>query len=107
MGTAWNDLKRELFASHPICKLCRIRPAVHLHHAIINKGKVRNRKLHKYLDHKYNALEVCEGCHKYADSYEVRLQAWKINAKRYGGHALQEWYSNLPLLIKERFNEVD
>jgi len=102
LSAKWNALKRELFASHPICKLCRVRPAVHLHHAVINKGKVRNRKLHKYLDVKENALEVCEKCHKFADSYGFRVEAYRINAKRYGRERMRTWYNDLPLKIKEK-----
>ena len=98
----WNDIKRELFASYPMCRLCMIRPAVHLHHAVINKGKVRNKKLHKYLDHKYNALEVCEKCHLGADSYQYRQRAYQINCDRYGKEEMKEWYDNLPFKIKEK-----
>lgn len=103
MSAKWNTLKVELFAGHPICKLCRVRPAVHLHHAIINKGKVRSKRLHKYLDHKYNSLEVCGKCHLTADRYEVRQKAWTINCERYGRSSMEAWYSELPLKIKEMF----
>lgn len=88
-------------ASRPLCQVCHIQPAIHLHHAIINKAKVRNKKLHKILDHKYNALEVCEECHKGADAYEQRVRAWGINCARYGYDNMREWYSDLPLIIKE------
>ena len=107
MSNKWNDLKRELFASHPICRLCKLRPAVHLHHAIINKGKVRNKRLHKYLDVIENALEVCEECHLYADAYEVRRRAFEINIKRYGRARMKIWYDNLPLIIKEEMPKGD
>lgn len=100
--SAWLELKKELFESNPICKLCGIRPAVHLHHAVINKAKVRNKKLNKLLDVKENALEVCEVCHKTADGFWQRRDAYKINSKRYGWEHMREWYDNLPLKIKER-----
>ena len=90
-----------MFAGYPQCKLCEVRPAIHLHHAIINKAKVRNRKFHKYLDHKYNALEVCEECHKGADSYMIRRLAYEINCRRYGRDHMKTWYDNLPFRIKE------
>ena len=102
MSIKWNEIKRELFASHPLCKLCRIRPAVHLHHAVINKAKVRNKKLHKHLDCKENSLEICELCHKMADSYDVRKAAYSINVLRYGLDHMRKWYNELPLKIKER-----
>ena len=101
MSDKWNALKLELFANSPLCKLCNIRPAIHLHHAVINKGKVRNKKQHKYLDHKCNALEVCEECHLGADKYEDRRLAYHINANRYGHDVMKDWYGSLPLLIKE------
>lgn len=98
----WASLKKELFACHPVCKLCRINPAVHLHHAVINKAKVRNKKLHKYLDVKENALEVCEKCHEGADSYMIRQLAFEINCRRYGRNHMESWYRDLPLLVKEK-----
>ena len=101
MAKKWNELKAELFERSPVCKLCKIRPATQLHHAVINKGKVRNKKLHKYLDHKCNALEVCDKCHLGADKYEDRRLAYHINANRYGHDVMKEWYDSLPLLIKE------
>ena len=99
--TTWNELKREMFENHPLCKLCRIRPAVHLHHAVINKGKVRNRKMHKFLDVRENALEICEECHKGADSYRKRREAFWLNATRYGRAHMMKWYDDLPFKIKE------
>ena len=107
MGAKWNELKKELFEKSPICKLCRVRPAVHLHHAVINKAKVRNKKMHKYLDVKENALEVCEECHKTADGWKTRVQAYRINSRRYGKEHMRHWYENLPLLVKEGMDEMD
>ena len=101
MTAKWNSLKRDLFSSHPLCKFCKIRPAVHLHHAVVNKGKVRNKCLHKCLDVKENALEVCEKCHKFADSYAKRREAYYLNAQRYGAKRMRAWYDGLPLKIKE------
>ena len=101
MSQKWNELKKEKFESHPMCKLCRIRPAAHYHHAVINKGKVRNKKLHKYLDVEENGLEVCEECHKGADAYDMRVVAWGINCARYGYDHMRKWYDDLPLLVKE------
>lgn len=101
MANKWNELKKELFERHPMCKLCRVRPAVHLHHAVINKGKVKNKKFHKYLDVKENALEICAQCHVAADSYDFRKIAYRINVERYGLDCMREWYDSLPLLIKE------
>jgi len=103
VSAKWNLLKRELFETYPMCKLCGIRPATQLHHAVINKGKVRNRKLHKYLDCKENALEVCEICHLFADSYETRKTAYKINCDRYGKTNMEVWLHGLPFIIKETF----
>ena len=100
--SAWNELKKELFADSPMCAFCKIRPAVHLHHAVINKGKVRNKKLHKYLDVKENALEICEICHKMADAYDARKASYSINVRRYGLEHMRTWYNELPLKIKER-----
>ena len=102
--SAWNELKKELFADYPMCKLCMIRPAVHLHHAVINKGKVRNKKFHKLLDCKENALEVCEKCHKTADGYHKRMKAYRINVDRYGEEHMRDWYDSLPFKVKERTN---
>ena len=103
MANKWNELKQELFESHPVCRLCWIRPATQLHHAVINKAKVRNKKLHKYLDNKHNALEVCEVCHPFADAYGIRQTAWTINCDRYGKSSMVAWYDALPLKIKEKF----
>ena len=103
MTAKWIALKRKKFAANPLCKFCRIRPAVHLHHAVVNKGKVRNKRLHKLLDVEENALEVCNECHKFADSYTKRREAYYINAKRYGASRMRVWYDNLPLKIKEKF----
>ena len=97
MTVKWNKLKVELFEDSPLCKLCKTRPAVHLHHAVMG----RHKKKQKYLDVKENALEVCNECHKTADGYDVRLTAWEINCRRYGIEHMQDWYDELPLLIKE------
>ena len=102
MSQKWNNLKRDLFASHPLCKLCKIRPAVHLHHAVINKGKVRNKRLHGYLDVKENALEVCEECHLKADSYDRRRWSYNFNSGRYGYEHMKNWYDSLPFKVKEK-----
>ena len=99
--SAWIELKKELFADMPLCKLCKVRPASQLHHAVINKGKVRNKKFHKYLDCKENALEICDTCHLMADSYSFRKVAYGINSERYGSEHMRTWYANLPLKIKE------
>ena len=99
----WIELKSELFKNHPTCKLCNERPAVHLHHAVINKGKIRSKKLHKYLDHRFNALEVCEVCHPFADAYDIRKTAWEINCERYGKSNMETWYFGLPFKVKEMF----
>ena len=101
----WLTLKAELFADRPLCKLCKVKPATQLHHCIVSKGKVRNKKMHKYLDVRENALEVCEECHKGADAYEVRTVAYRINSERYGHNHIDNWYENLPFLIKENFGE--
>ena len=104
MSAKWNTLKSELFENYPTCKLCGTRPAAHLHHAVINKGKIRSKKLHKYLDHLYNALEVCEVCHPFADAYDIRAAAWKINCERYGKTEMDVWYFGLPFKVKDVFD---
>ena len=97
----WIELKKELLADYPMCKFCRIRPAVHLHHGIINKAKLRNKKMHKFLDHKFNAIEICAECHFSADAYEMRRTAYWINVTRYGDD-VAVWYDELPIKIKEK-----
>lgn len=100
----WIDIKRELWDKPVvICKVCRLREATQLHHAIISKGKLRDRKKHKLIDHKCNALEICDQCHKSADAYEIRRLAYFINVVRYG-EEMNEWYESLPILIKESFD---
>ncbi len=103
MTAKWNSLKRELFANYPICQLCEVQQAVHLHHCIVSKGQVRNRMMHKYLDVIENALEVCQDCHVGADAYNTRLLAWNIQCRRYGRERINEWYDNLPFKVKENF----
>ena len=105
--SAWLEIKKELFENSPMCKVCRIRLATDLHHAIISKAKVRRRKFHKYLDHKYNALELCKTCHKVADGYDTRKMAWDINCKRYTYKNMVNWYASLPLRIKEKFKQTE
>ncbi len=99
----WIKLKKSLFADYPLCQLCRIKLAEHLHHAIITKGMVRDKKKHKYLNVKENALEICTECHTFAGAYKYRRKAWKINCARYGNEHMSDWLDALPLLIKERF----
>ena len=103
MTQKWNELKHELFDKYPLCKFCKIRPATQLHHAIINKAKVRNKKFHKFLDVKENAVEVCDLCHRTADSYDIRKSAWDINVRRYGYKRMVNWYAGLPLRVKDKF----
>lgn len=97
----WNELKRELFAKEPMCKLCRLRPASELHHAIVKKGDVRDRKKHKYLNVKENALEICADCHATAHDWKSKVKAYQVNCKRYGKEHMRNWYESLPLKIKE------
>jgi len=108
LGKKWNQLKREVFGQSlwgiPACRLCHKQNASHLHHALINKGKVKNRKHHKLLDVKVNGLEVCEKCHKFADAYKMRNKAYQINKKRYGKE-VDEWLESLPFHVKEIFYE--
>jgi len=99
----WVELKKDLFLDMPLCKLCKVRPATELAHAIIHKRYTRNKKTHKFLDVKENALEICTACQKKSETYEGRLQAFKINSERYGKANMEAWYDGLPLLIKENF----
>ena len=100
----WIDIKRELFDKPVvICKVCRLEEATHLHHAIISKAKLRDRKKHKLIDHKCNAIEICGKCHITADAYEIRRTAYWVNIARYG-QEMKDWYESLPILIKENFD---
>ena len=101
--SAWNELKKDLFENRPVCKLCKVKPAVHLHHCIVSKGQARNRKFHKHLNVIENALEVCSDCHVGADAYNVRLMAWQIQCQRYGRERINDWYDNLPFKVKEAY----
>ena len=100
---AWTELKKEMFEYRPVFKLCKVKPAIHLHHCIVSKGKVRNKKMHKYLNVIENALPVCEECHKGADAYNVRLMSWQIKCKEFGEVHMDDWYDALPFKVKEEF----
>ena len=76
MTQSWNNLKRELFAKHPLCELCKIRPAVHLHHAVINKGKATNIEVNFYSGTGSKPSEIISS---YSDrNRELKSAGWKF-----------------------------
>lgn len=103
----WIDIKKIYWDNgYPLCWFCRVATATQLHHGIINKAKVRNRKLHKYLDVVENAIPVCDTCHQTADSYEMRTKAYNLKIYEFNKERIDSWLNNLPFTIKEIFHAV-
>ena len=101
--SAWLELKKELFADRPLCKLCKVKSATELAHGIVHKRATRNKKTHKWLDVKENAIEICTDCQKLSETWNGRQMAWNVNGKRYGFENMEAWYDSLPLKFKEIF----
>ena len=100
----WNQQKQRLMQKRGgLCEWCEIRQAVDAHHIFIKRRyKVNDER---------NVMLVCKVCHDsgQVDSYLARCFFWAIQKERYPD--LEEWYENLPLKIKEKFdgneNEVE
>ena len=101
----WIEIKFEYwYPTDPICWYCRIRTAVDLGHGVINKGKVKNRTFHKFLNVIENAVPTCKECHVDADSYENRSKAYQLKCYELGTERMELWLFNLPFNYKEIFD---
>jgi hypothetical protein len=98
----WNEQKRNLINQRgDLCEWCQRRRAEDAHHIFIKRRyKVNDER---------NVMLVCTVCHAsgQVDNYLARCYFWAIQKERYPD--LEEWYENLPLLIKEHFdgNEIE
>jgi len=80
------------------CEACgKPSQALERHHCFVH----RMRSVPE-LDDERNLQLVCRDCHReVANGYKNRCEFWQVQLKRYPD--LREWWDNLPLLIKERF----
>ena len=95
----WIELKKELFPS--ICQYCFIRQATQLMHALFYKRYLPGQKNAKVRDVRENALQGCDDCQKFSETYEGRLHAWEMLKKREGTDHMHNWHDNFPAKIKE------
>ena len=82
-----------------MCEYCRIRRAVHLHHALIGDMK----RYKKILLVEENLMAACPFCHtgkELLDTEEVRLWFWDVQVERYGHAHMLAWIKGLPLKVK-------
>jgi len=98
----WIQIKRDLWdespAGQPVCRICRKAGATQLHHGIYPKGTLRNRKWHKYIDNKMNAIEVCDQCHDNLPK-GARQICYQVNFDRYRGEFLS-WIQDMHTLLR-------
>ena len=83
------------------CEWCHARDAVDPHHCLINHDKNNHE-----LDDPRNIGMVCRECHSQwigTGGRLVKESWWKIQCTKFGEAEMQEWYSALNLIIKERF----
>ena len=81
------------------CEICRVRPAIHRHHALYRRAK-----RYPELDSEENIMIVCEQCHLYdgtADSYENKVKFWHQQCERYGHDHMISWHQSLRQKVKE------
>ena len=96
----WTQLKARLIDERgSLCERCRINNATDLHHSLIGRMKRKPE-----LNVEYNAELLCKECHANKGNYIQRYRFWQKQCRRYGEEVMREWYDNLPLIIKERFD---
>lgn len=98
----WRELTDEIIAERGEgCEVCGS-PTIDMpHHALVYRSK-KNKKL---LDVKYNLLLVCRLHHIH--SQDAMRQAWGLLKGRYGQSTMEEWITNLPLLVKPRISWLE
>lgn len=86
-----------------ICEWCHDRPAVEKHHMLVHRMKGVPE-----LNNERNLLKVCRRCHEsgQVNSYFSRCYFWACQCDKYGYEDMMNWYSSLPLKIKEKFWHV-
>lgn len=92
-------LKEKLFVDRgPKCEECGLMTTrLELHHWLFHRMKG-----HPELDVEQNCGLVCLGCHKgIVNGYESRKRFWAKQIAR--GYNMQEWWENLDLKAKQRF----
>ena len=102
MKKTWTQIKRDLWdeslAGQPVCKICQAKGATQLHHGVYPKGVLKGRKWHKILDHKCNAIEICDDCHEYLPE-NARKVCYDINHQRYEKEFI-DWMNAVQSLLR-------
>ena len=82
------------------CEFCGDRTSndYQAHHCLFHRMKGRPE-----LDEDYNLMVVCQKCHKYANSFEVRKLFWKKQVLRYGLITMLNWYNRVRVYDKPEF----
>ena len=101
----WSELKEWVYfyPMYPLCWFCKKTTAADLCHSPINKGQVKNRSYHEYLNVKENAVPGCKKCNT-KDSFEHRQLGYRLKCKELGKDHMDEWLASLPFIIKENFD---
>ena len=96
----WVALKHEYFPS--MCWFCGERQATDLCHSPINKGQFNNRKFHKLLNVKEDAIPGCKVCNG-RDDFEFRNIGYNLKCQEFGKEHMDNWLDSLKLRVQENF----
>ena len=104
MKETWNDIVKDLVVDQRMdCQYCFDKSSTQLAHAIVYKRVYNNRKSHKNINVRENALPCCDDCASFSETRKGREHAWKVLCDWYGEERIQSWYDELGLKVKEVF----
>lgn len=70
----------------------------------MNKGQLRNKKMHKKLDVRENFCPQCEICNMtIADSWYIRNKMYNKKCDELGQKRVDKWIESLDLKVNENF----
>ena len=102
---SWNDIVKDLVVDQRMdCAYCGDRSATQLAHALVYKRVYRNRKSHKYINVRENALPCCDACSGFSETRKGREHAWIVLCEWFGRQHMKNWLSSLNLKILESYD---
>ena len=102
----WNETKEwdYWYPNYPMCWICGKRTAEHAGHGVLNKGLVRNKKKHKFLNKSENLCPQCTNCNMtIADTWVNRNKMYNKKCDEMGQDRIDEWIESVGLKIPENF----
>ena len=98
----WNEISKRLVGAYTMCVLCKKENAKELAHMPRHK-RYAPKKTHKHINVEENAVPIGFACKEFSETYEGRVIAVVWLREKFGREHWDNWYDNLPFLIKEEY----